>query len=33
MQGGQKTNVESRNEMYHFKVLNPKPDSTNSFVK
>jgi hypothetical protein len=33
MQGGQKTNVESRNEMYHFKVFNLKPDSTNSFVK
>jgi len=33
MQGGQKTNIESRNEVYHFKAFSPKPDSTNSFVK
>lgn len=33
MQGGQKTEVESRNEVYHFKAFSPKPDSTNSFVK
>ena len=31
IQEGQKTNVESRNEFYHFKAFSPKPDSTNSF--
>ncbi len=33
MQGEQKTNIESRNELYHFKAFSPKPDSTNNFVK
>ncbi len=33
MQGGQKTNVESSSEIYHFKAFSPKPDSTNNFVK
>jgi hypothetical protein len=32
MQGGQKTSIESRNEVYHFKSFSPKPDSTNKFV-
>lgn len=32
MQGGQKTEVTSLNETYHFKKFSPKPDSTNAFV-
>lgn len=30
---GQRTAVTQRNEVYHFKEFNPKPDSTNSFVQ
>ena len=30
---GNKTEVEARNETYHFKAFSPKPDSTNSFVQ
>ncbi len=33
MQDGEKTNIESRNEFYHFKAFSPKPDSTNMFIK
>lgn len=33
MQGGQKTNIESSSEIYHFKAFSPKTDSTNNFVK
>lgn len=33
MKNGKKTEVESKNEVYHFKSFSPKPDSTNSFVK
>ena len=33
MQEGRKTNVESRNEFYHFKAFSPKPDSTNTYIK
>jgi hypothetical protein len=31
-QNGKKTEVESENEVYHFKEFSPNPDSTNSFV-
>ncbi|MCD4771827.1 MAG: hypothetical protein K8R41_00420 [Bacteroidales bacterium] len=33
MQDGKKTEVDVEDEIYHFKQLNPKPDSTNSFVE
>ena len=29
---GEKTEVESKNEVYHFKAFSPKPDSSNTFV-
>jgi hypothetical protein len=32
MKNGKKTEVESKNEVYHFREFSPKPDSTNSFV-
>lgn len=31
--GGQKTNVNFKNETYYFKQCSTKPDSTNSFIK
>jgi hypothetical protein len=33
MKNGKKKEVESENEVYHFKQFSPKPDSTNSFIK
>jgi hypothetical protein len=30
---GEKTEIESENEVYHFKQFSPKPDSTNTFIK
>ena len=33
MKDGNKTEVEARNETFHFKAFSPKPDSTNSFVQ
>lgn len=33
MQKGQKTEISTTDEMYHFKQFSPKPDSTNVFVK
>jgi hypothetical protein len=33
MQGGRKTEIKERNEIYHFKEFSPKPDSTNTFIK
>ncbi len=32
MKKGKKTEVEQRNETYHFRQFSPKPDSTNVFV-
>jgi hypothetical protein len=32
MKNGKKTEVESKNEVCHFREFSPKPDSTNSFV-
>jgi hypothetical protein len=32
MNEGKKTEVKERNETYHFKQFNPKPDSTNRFI-
>jgi hypothetical protein len=32
MQGGNKTEVSAKDEVYHFKAFSPKPDSTNTFV-
>jgi hypothetical protein len=30
---GEKAEVTSRNEVYHFKQFSPKPDSTNKYVQ
>lgn len=32
-QKGEKTEITSRNETYHFRAFSPKPDSTNCFVQ
>lgn len=32
MQGGNKTEVSAKDEVYHFKQFSPKPDSANVFV-
>ena len=32
MQGGNKTEVSAKDEVYHFKKFSPKPDSVNVFV-
>lgn len=32
MQNEKKTEIRSKDELYYFKALNPKPDSTNVFV-
>jgi len=33
MKNGKKSEVESKNEVYHFREFSPKPDSTNSFIQ
>lgn len=33
MKDGEKTEIDVEDEIYHFKQLSPKPDSTNSFVE
>ena len=33
MQNGEKTDLSTTDEIYHFKQFSPKPDSTNVFVK